>query len=77
MTKANKHRLVPEHIKLTEEEKKKVLEEYNIQVNQLPIIFASDPAIKDLGAAPGDVIKIIRKSKTAGESVFYRGVANG
>ncbi len=74
MTKLNvlKHEMVPEHIVLSEEEKKEVLEKYNISVKQLPKILAKDPVIKAIGAKPGDVIKIVRKSPVAGKSVYYR-----
>jgi DNA-directed RNA polymerase subunit H len=33
--------------------------------------------VKILGAKPGDVVKIIRNSETAGESVYYRIVIKG
>ena len=42
----------------------------------LPKIRKDDPAIAKLNADANDVIKILRKSPTAGEAVFYRGVAN-
>ncbi|MEM2226028.1 MAG: DNA-directed RNA polymerase subunit H [Candidatus Bathyarchaeia archaeon] len=71
-----KHVLVPTHILLSEEEKRKVLEEYRIKPYQLPYIRASDPVAKAIGAKKGDVIKIIRKSPTAGESVAYRYVVD-
>lgn len=67
-----KHELVPEHIKLTEEEKKKVLEKYNISTRQMPSILKTDPAIQTLNPVPGDIIMIKRKSATAGESAYYR-----
>ncbi len=74
MTKLNvlKHEMVPEHIVLSEEEKKEVLEKYNISIKQLPKILAKDPVVKAIGAKPGDVIKIVRKSPVAGKSVYYR-----
>ena len=71
------HILVPEHNKLSDKEKEAVLSEYKITVNQLPIIFASDPAIRSLSPQPGDVIKITRKTQSAGATSFYRGVVNG
>jgi DNA-directed RNA polymerase subunit H len=36
------------------------------------LIFVNDPAIIGLGVKPGDMIKITRKSATAGESIYYR-----
>ncbi len=72
----SKHVLVPKHIKLTEKEKKELLEKYNITLRELPKILKKDPAIKHLNLKQGDIIKIIRKSQTAGESIFYRGVVS-
>ena len=68
-----KHILVPEYKKLSEEEVKKLMEELMIDsLDYLPKIFTTDPAIQHLKPKPGDVIKIIRKSPTAGESIYYR-----
>ncbi len=72
-----KHTLVPEHIKLSEEEAKKVLEEFNVSRDYLPKILISDPAIQHLNPEYGDIIKIIRKSPTMKEAIFYRVVVNG
>ncbi len=72
----SKHILIPKHIKLNDKEKKELLEKYNISLKELPKILKDDPAITNLKVKPGDVIKIIRKSPTAGEAVFYRGVTN-
>jgi len=67
------HRLVPKHIILSEEEKREVIKKYaGGDPYKLPYILASDPVVKAIGAKPGDVIKIIRKSPTAGEAVYYR-----
>ncbi len=71
------HELVPKHEILSEEEAKKLLEELNITKKQLPRIYASDPVAKILGAKPGDIIRITRKSPTAGESIYYRVVVKG
>jgi len=56
--------------------KKELLEKYNITLRELPKILKKDPAIKHINLKQGDIVKIIRKSQTAGESVFYRGVVD-
>jgi DNA-directed RNA polymerase subunit H len=66
------HRLVPRHEILTPEEGKRLLAEYKVQAYQLPQIKSSDPAVKAIGAKPGDILRIIRKSTTAGEHMAYR-----
>jgi len=66
------HVLVPKHEILTPEEREKVLAQYRVKPYQLPQIKASDPAAKAIGAKPGDIIRIIRKSPTAGEHIAYR-----
>jgi len=66
------HKLVPKHEILTEEEKTQLLSQYRVQPYQLPQIKASDPAVKAIGAKPGDILRIIRKSPTAGEHLAYR-----
>lgn len=72
-----RHFLVPEHIKLTDEQKNEVLSKHNISLKQLPSIKSSDPAIKDLGVKINDLIIIKRKSPTAKETSYYRVVING
>ncbi len=66
------HNLVPEHVLLSDEEKKALLKKYRIKISQLPRIFTTDPAVKELGAKKGDVIKILRKSEVAGTVEYYR-----
>ncbi len=66
------HETVPEHILLTPEEAAGVLKEFGITAPQLPKIHISDPAAKEIGAKVGDIIKVIRKSTTARQSIFYR-----
>jgi DNA-directed RNA polymerase subunit H len=67
-----KHELVPKHEILSDGEKKKVLEKYDVAENQLPKIPVSDPVIEIIGAAPGQVVRITRKSQTAGQAVYFR-----
>ncbi len=66
------HEMVPEHVLLTPEESELVLKSFGIEAPQLPKIHVSDPAAKEIGAKVGDVIKIMRKSTTAKQSIFYR-----
>ena len=72
-----KHILIPKHIKLSDKGKKELLEKYHISIKELPKINNDDPAICDLNEKAGDIIKITRKSRTAGEALFYRGVIHG
>jgi len=63
---------VPDHEIATEKEVERLMKKYHVQGWQLPKIHIDDPAIADLDAIPGDVIKIIRKSPTAGVFITYR-----
>ena len=67
-----KHDLVPQHTIISEEEKKELFKKYNIKTDQLPKILDTDPVSISIGAKPGQIVKIIRKSKTAKEAVAYR-----
>jgi len=66
------HALVPMHEILGEKEKEQLLAQYKVQPYQIPQIKSTDPAVKAIGAKPGDILKIIRKSSTAGEHIAYR-----
>ncbi|MHA1596955.1 MAG: DNA-directed RNA polymerase subunit H [Candidatus Asgardarchaeia archaeon] len=66
------HVLVPKHEIMSKEEVKKLINKYGILPEQLPWIRSTDPVVKAIGARPGDVIRIRRKSDTAGESIYYR-----
>ena len=69
------HQMVPRHDILSAEEKKALLEKMGISEKNLPRILDTDPVVELISAKPGDVIKVTRKSQTAGESVYYRIVA--
>ena len=66
------HVYVPKHEIMTKKDAEKVLKDFNCNPTELPFIFVTDPAILGLGVKPGDMIKITRKSGTAGESFYYR-----
>ena len=71
------HEFVPKHEILTAEEREKLVAEYKVQPYQLPRIKASDPALTAIGARSGDIVRVIRKSPTAGKYVAYRYVVEG
>jgi len=66
------HKLVPKHEILTQKEVEQLLAEYRVQPYQLPQIKASDPSVKAIDAKPGDILRVIRKSPTAGIHIAYR-----
>lgn len=68
-----KHELVPKHVKLTDEEAKKVMERYLAKhKSQLPIISKNDPIARRLGLRHGDIVDITRYNDTSGEYHYYR-----
>ncbi|HLC20103.1 MAG TPA: DNA-directed RNA polymerase subunit H [Candidatus Nanoarchaeia archaeon] len=73
----SEHIWVPQHKKLSKEEKEALLEKYHITVKELPRISKHDSVLSELSAEPGDVVKITRNSATAGKATYYRVVSNG
>jgi len=66
------HIYVPKHEIITKKGAQEILTNFNCKLTELPLIFVTDPAIVGLGVKPGDMIKITRKSSTAGEGIYYR-----
>ncbi len=71
MVDVSQHELVPEHTVVDDEALDNVLEEYNIGRTDLPKIKRADPALPD-DAEIGDVIEIVRNSRTTDQAVVYR-----
>jgi DNA-directed RNA polymerase subunit H (RpoH/RPB5) len=71
------HTFVPKHEIVGTEEREKLLKEYRVQPYQLPRLRANDPAAKAIDAKPGDIVRIIRDSPTAGKYTSYRYVVEG
>jgi DNA-directed RNA polymerase subunit H len=72
MVDISQHNLVPEHNLLDDEDAiEEILEEYDVDRTDLPKIKADDPAIPG-GAEVGDVVEIVRDSRTAERAVVYR-----
>ena len=67
-----KHQFMPKYEVLNEEDKKSFLVTLKVQDHQLPRISVTDPAAKYYGMRRGDIVRIIRKSETAGHAVMYR-----
>jgi DNA-directed RNA polymerase subunit H (RpoH/RPB5) len=67
------HTLVPKHIILNSDEKDAFYKKYNIMDNkQIPEISRFDPVSQIIGIQPGEICKIMRPSKTAITSDYYR-----
>ncbi len=66
------HELVPNHEIISEGEKKQLFNKYSITPDQLPKILDIDPVCLSIGAKPGQIIKITRRSSTAKEAIIYR-----
>lgn len=71
------HIYQPKHEIVPRKEAEEVLKRYNTKPSQLPYILIQDKGLEGLDVRPGDIIKITRKSPTAGESVYYRYVVEG
>ncbi len=66
------HELVPKHEILTKLEKQQLLERLGVTEKQLPKISLTDPALISIETKQNDVVRITRKSQTAGYSTYYR-----
>jgi DNA-directed RNA polymerase subunit H len=71
MVDVSQHELVPDHSIVDEDTLNDVLEEYNIKKTDLPKLERTDPAAPD-AAEVGDVVKIVRDSRTTDQAVVYR-----
>mgnify|MGYP000051796870 CR=1 FL=1 len=66
----------PPHILLSPAQAKRELALLNLVEERLPLISISDAAIRELAndgkiVVPGDIVRIERKSKAAGEGYTY------
>lgn len=67
------HSLVPEHTIISDKEVDEVMKKYNIKDKiEFPDISRFDPVARVIGLRPGNVCKIIRPSKTAITTDYYR-----
>lgn len=70
----SRHDFVPPHEPIRDEaEIEAVLRRYRLKSRiQLPLIFSSDPMARYLGLRPGQLVRITRRSPSAGIHVLYR-----
>lgn len=69
------HFMVPKHEILNQEQVEELFVNFKVSPQNLPVIFISDAALQGLDVKMGDIIRITRKSATAGIATFYRRVA--
>ena len=68
-----KHILVPNHIKLDENEENFIIKKYNLKSKfQLPIILKNDPISRYYNYQSGDIIKIIKEYNETSFTTSYR-----
>lgn len=72
LDKVGGHFLVPKHEIVPEARIDEVLKRYSASKDKLPQILKNDPALEEIGAKKGDVIKITRRSPTAGVAIYFR-----
>jgi len=69
----SKHHLVPKHSIVQEADVPGLLADFMVKSkSQFPHILKTDPMARYLNAMPGDLVKIVRPSPSAGEYVSYR-----
>ncbi|CCQ37958.1 DNA-directed RNA polymerase subunit H [Natronomonas moolapensis 8.8.11] len=71
MVDVSQHNQVPEHTVLDRDSVEELLAEYDIRRTDLPKIQRRDAALPE-DAEVGDVIKIVRDSRTTDEAIVYR-----
>lgn len=75
--RVSEHIYVPKHEIVAEDQVPAILKKCNAKLEQFPYVLVSDPVVKEIGGRPGDLVRIMRKSPTAGEIVYYRFVVEG
>jgi len=68
-----KHEFVPQHIKISDDEKEILIKKYTLKC--FPIIKLNDPVVKYYNFQKGDILRIMRNNLNSGSSEYYRLVA--
>lgn len=72
LKKILEHEMVPKHEILSKKDSEELLKKYGITSDKLPKILENDPVVQVIKAKKGDIVKITRRSPTAGEAIYYR-----
>jgi DNA-directed RNA polymerases I, II, and III subunit RPABC1 len=67
-----KHMLVPKHELMSSDEKAHIKTIYKTKLKHFPNLLSTDPVSKYYGYLPGDLVRVTRKSPTAGMYTSYR-----
>uniref|UniRef100_A0A6C0KBZ6 RNA polymerase subunit H/Rpb5 C-terminal domain-containing protein n=1 Tax=viral metagenome TaxID=1070528 RepID=A0A6C0KBZ6_9ZZZZ len=69
----SKHRKVPQHRIVRENEKPDIIKNYNLKsIEQIPKILSQDAMAKFIGARPGDVVEVLGLCETSADNLRYR-----
>jgi DNA-directed RNA polymerase subunit H (RpoH/RPB5) len=69
----SKHRKVPRHRIVNENEKPEIIKSFNLKsIDQIPKILSQDAMAKFIGARPGDVVEVMGMCETSAENLHYR-----
>jgi hypothetical protein len=69
----SKHRKVPQHRIVNENEKPVIIKNYNLKsLDQMPKILSQDAMAKFIGARPGDVVEVVGLCETSADNLRYR-----
>ncbi|MDO8627936.1 MAG: DNA-directed RNA polymerase subunit H [Candidatus Diapherotrites archaeon] len=73
ISKIQEHVSVPKHEVVPKTKVEQILQKYGIDsVDKVPGILPEDPVVEELNAVKGDLIRIVRKSPTASEAIYFR-----
>lgn len=67
-----RHKLVPKFEILSDQEKMDIITRYRTSSKHFPVMLSSDPISRYYGLTTGNMVRITRKSPTAGLHVYYR-----
>ena len=70
--KISSHFLAPIHEIVPKELEEQILSKFGVKREQLPKLPRDDPLVEEIGAQKGDIVRITRKSHTAGKAVYFR-----